>query len=106
MRILAEICIIPIHGSTSLRNEIAVAHQILKDTGCTTQLHGYGTNVEGEFDTIMKAVQKIHETLHENGTVRIHTSMKISSRIDKIQTLQNKVDAVEHILGSPNESRH
>ena len=98
MKVLAEVCIIPIHGATSLRKEIALAHSILKATGCHVELHSYGTNIEGDFDVIVNAIKEIHQTLHENGTTRIHTSMKISSRIDKDQTLQDKVDAVNAVL--------
>ena len=98
MKVLAEICVIPIHSGSSLRKEIALAHAILKETGCHVELHSYGTNIEGDFDVIMSAIKKIHQTLHDHGTVRIHTSMKISSRIDKEQTLQDKVDAVQAIL--------
>ena len=98
MKILAEVCIIPIHGATSLRREIAMAHSILKETGCHVELHSYGTNIEGDFDVIMNAIKTIHQTLHANGTMRLHTSMKISSRIDKEQTLQDKVDAVNAVL--------
>ena len=98
MKVLAEVCIIPIHGATSLRKEIAHAHAILKGTGCNVELHSYGTNIEGDFDIIMNAIKKVHTTLHATGTMRIHTSLKISSRIDKEQTLQDKVDAVKTIL--------
>ena len=98
MKVLAEVCIIPIHGGSSLRKEIALAHIILKETGCHVELHGYGTNIEGDFDVIMNAIKKIHQTLHDNGTIRLHTSLKISSRIDKAQSLQDKVDAVNTVL--------
>ena len=101
MKVLAEICIIPIHGSISLRKEVALAHSILKKTGCHVELHAYGTNIEGDFDTIMTAIKHIHQTLHKHGTMRIHSSIKISSRIDKEQTLQDKIQAVETILEEP-----
>jgi len=98
MKILAEICVIPINGSISLRKEIAIAHRILQQTGCTIELHGYGTNVEGDYDLIMNAIKEIHQTLHSMGTVRIHTALKISSRIDKDQTFTQKVEAVQQQL--------
>lgn len=98
MKVLAEICIIPIHGSISLRNEVALAHAILKETGCHVELHAYGTNIEGDYDVIMAAIKHIHTTLHDRGTMRIHTSLKISSRVDKEQRLKDKVQAVETIL--------
>lgn len=99
MKILAEVCVIPLHGSISLRKEIAVAHDILKNTGCHVELHAYGTNIEGDYDTIMQAIKEIHQTLHNNGTMRIHTALKISSRIDKDQSLGDKVEAVASLLG-------
>ena len=98
MKILAEVCVIPINGSTSIREEVAIAHQILKDTGCIVELHGYGTNIEGDFDQVTNAIKKIHKTLHKMGTSRIHTSLKISSRIDKSQSLKQKVSAVNALL--------
>ena len=98
MKILAEICVIPINGSISLRKEIAIAHRILQKTGCTIELHGYGTNVEGDYDIIMTAIKEIHQTLHSMGTVRIHTALKISSRIDKDQTFTQKIEAVQQQL--------
>ena len=98
MKILAEICVIPLTGSTSLRKEVAIAHRILQDTGCAVELHGYGTNIEGDYDTIMSAVKEIHRALHEMGTVRIHTALKISSRIDKEQSFSQKVEAVQQQL--------
>ena len=101
MKILAEICVIPLNGSISLRNEIAIAHGILKKTGCTVELHGYGTNIEGDYDTIMNAIKEIHQTLHNGGTPRIHTSLKISSRTDKEQNLNAKVEAVAQLLKEP-----
>ena len=64
MKITADICIIPISGSISLRKEISVAHQILKDTGLPVQLHAWGTNIEGDYDEIMAALKKVHSTLH------------------------------------------
>jgi len=98
MKILAEICVIPLNGSISLRKEIAIAHRILQETGCSVELHGYGTNIEGDYDIIMNAVKDIHQKLHEIGTARIHTSLKISSRIDKDQSFLQKVEAVQQQL--------
>ena len=95
MNIIAEICVIPIGHTTSLRREIAIAHQILKDTGLPIQLHSYGTNIEGDYDTIVEAIKKIHITLHEQGLARLHTSIKIGSRIDKKQSLDGKIQAIQ-----------
>lgn len=99
MKIIAEVCVIPFNGSISVRKEVAIAHDILKKTGCHVELHGYGTNIEGDYDTIMEAIKEIHQSLHNGGTMRIHTAIKISSRIDKEQSLEDKVSAVTSELG-------
>ena len=103
MKIIADICVIPLHRenntqNASVREEVAIAHKILRDTGCNCTLHAYGTNVEGDYDTIMNALKKIHLTLHERGIVRIHTNLKIGSRTDKNQSLSDKTDAVLQTL--------
>ena len=101
MNIVAEICVIPIGHSVSLRKEIAIAHQILRDTGLPIQLHSYGTNIEGDYDVIVAAIKKIHTTLHEQGLLRLHTSIKFGSRIDKEQSLDSKIQAIRTELQDP-----
>ena len=98
MKIIAEICVIPIGNSVSLSKEVSLAHQILKDTGLPVQLHSYGTNIEGDYDVVMAAVKAIHQALHAKGLQRLHTSIKIGSRIDKQQNLDDKIKAVHKQL--------
>ena len=50
MKITADICIIPLSSSVSLRKEVAKAHRILSETGLPVQLHAWGTNIEGDYD--------------------------------------------------------
>jgi uncharacterized protein (TIGR00106 family) len=95
MRVIADICVIPINGNISLRKEVAKAHQILKNTGLPVNLHGYGTNIEGEIDEILGAIKEIHEALHQDGVQRISTSIKLGSRIDKETTIDSKILSVQ-----------
>ena len=95
MKVIADICIIPITGRISVRKEVSMAHTILKETGLPVQLHSYGTNIEGEFDIIMAALKDIFAHLHETGTPRVTATIKIGSRIDKEQSMQDKIDAVQ-----------
>lgn len=39
-------------------------------------------------------IGKLHELLHENGFVRVHSDIRIGTRTDKAQTMQDKVDTV------------
>lgn len=95
MNVIADLCVIPFTGNVSVRAEVAHAHQILKDTGLPTMLHGYGTNIEGDIDVVLGAIKRIHEELHAKGVVRISTTIRLGSRSDKQQSVQDKIDAVE-----------
>lgn len=98
MHIIADICVIPNTGKTSLREEVAQAVAILRETGLPVTLGPFGSVVEGEFDVVMGAVRRIHEALHASGAPRIMTTIKLSSRTDKDQTAADKVAAVEALL--------
>ncbi len=95
---MAEICVIPISGSTSVRNDVARAYEILAATGLELQLHAYGTNIEGPIDQILAAIQQIHTELHNEGVPRIHTAIKLGTRTDKTQHLEDKIEAVTTII--------
>ncbi len=91
MHATAEIQVIPIGGGVSVRQEVQRAHEILASSGLTVQLHAYGTNVEGEMGQIFAAVERVHETLHAEGTVRLATAIKIGTRVDKDPSLAGKL---------------
>ncbi|MBL4686334.1 MAG: MTH1187 family thiamine-binding protein [Nannocystaceae bacterium] len=98
MHIIADICVVPLTGNVSVRAEVACAHKILRDTGLPVLLHGYGTNIEGDYDVIMGALKRIHEALHRQGVPRITTSIRLGSRTDKTQSITDKVDAVQALI--------
>ncbi len=91
MKALAEIQVIPIGSGVSVRKEVKRAHGIIKESGLTVQLHSYGTNVEGDIREIFETIAKVHETLHEEGTVRLATAIKIGTRTDKEPNLAGKL---------------
>lgn len=90
MKATAEIQVIPIGAGVSVRKEVKRAHELLRDSGLTAELHAYGTNVEGELDAIFAAVRRVHETLHAEGVVRLSTFVKIGTRTDKEPSLAAK----------------
>jgi uncharacterized protein (TIGR00106 family) len=87
----AEIQVIPIGSGVSVRDEVKRAHRILEDADLNATLHANGTNLEGDMREIFAAVEKIHETLHAEGTVRIATFMKVATRVDKEPSLAGKM---------------
>lgn len=75
-----------------------MCERILRETGLRTALHAYGTNIEGEWDLVFDAVKKCHEELHAAGVPRVSTSIRVGSRVDKPQTMEDKVRVVEERL--------
>jgi uncharacterized protein (TIGR00106 family) len=91
MKALAEIQVIPIGAGVSVRAEVRRAHEVIRASGLKVQLHAYGTNVEGDLETILATIGQIHETLHAEGTVRLSTAIKIGTRTDKATSLEGKL---------------
>jgi uncharacterized protein (TIGR00106 family) len=91
MRATAELQVIPIGSGVSVREEVKRAHRLLEETGLSVQLHGNGSNLEGDLAEILDAVRRVHETLHAEGTVRIASFLKIGTRTDKEPSLAGKL---------------
>lgn len=98
MFVVADLCVIPLLEGQSLSPYIAECQKILREAGLSHQLHAYGTNVEGEWDEVMAAVKRCHEAVHQMGVARIATNLKLSTRTDKAQTIETKVQHVEDLL--------
>ena len=100
MQVIAELTVVPIGVGTSLSEYVAVCEEILDEAGLTVQLHANGTNIEGEWDTVFSAIRRCHEKIHTLGAPRIHTSIKVGTRIDREQTMADKVQSVESKLSA------
>jgi uncharacterized protein (TIGR00106 family) len=92
---MADLCVIPFNESISVADEIAQCHRILKTFDIDIQLHGYGTNLYGEWDDVFGAIKACHESLHDQGVVRISSTIKVGTRTDKDQKIEDKIKAVE-----------
>ena len=99
MRVIADICVVPLTGRISVRAEVARAHAILAETGLKTHLHGYGTNIEGDWDEVFAALKRIHSELHADGVPRLSTTIRIGTRTDKDAGIDSKIAAVRDELG-------
>jgi uncharacterized protein (TIGR00106 family) len=98
MEAIAEFTIIPIGVGVSLSKYVAVCEQILGESGLTYELHANGTNVEGEWDEVMRAIKTCHQRLHEMGVPRIATQIKVGTRTDRTQTMAEKIASVREQL--------
>ncbi len=94
MKIIMDLCVVPLGVGVSVSKYVAACHDILEDAGLKTHLHAYGTNIEGEWDEVFSAVKKCHEKIHEIGAPRITTTIRLGTRIDREQTMEDKVESV------------
>ena len=51
-----------------------------------------------DWDDVFAAVKRCHEVVHEMGAVRISSSMRIGTRVDREQTMDDKIRSVEEKL--------
>ena len=95
MKVIVDLCIVPIGVGTSVSRYIVACEKVLAEAGLKTALHAYGTNIEGEWDEVFAAVKRCHEAVHELGAPRITTTIKCGTRTDRAQTMEDKVRSVE-----------
>ncbi|HUJ22581.1 MAG TPA: MTH1187 family thiamine-binding protein [Bryobacteraceae bacterium] len=100
MKAIADLCVIPMGIGVSVSREVAVCERILAEAGLKTKLHAYGTNIEGEWDDIVAAIKRCHEAIHAMGVPRISTNLRIGTRTDREQTMDDKIRSVEQKLGA------
>src|SRR5216683_2745779 len=74
--------------------------RVLAEAGLKTKLHAYGTNIEGEWDEVFAAVKRCHEVVHAMGTPRISSTLRFGTRIDRQQSMDDKVRSVEEKLAA------
>ena len=101
MRVIADFSVVPIGVGVSVSRYVAACQRVLDEMKLETRLHAYGTNVEGEWDEVFLAIKKCHEAVHGMGAPRISTVIKVGTRIDRDQTMLDKVTSVESKLDEP-----
>jgi len=99
MKILMDLCVVPQVEGVSLSPYVAACQKILDARGIKNTLHAYGTNIEGEWEEVMAAVKACHEEMHKLGSPRVSSFIKMATRTDKDQSLEDKIASVEAKMG-------
>jgi len=95
MKAIADGCVVPVGVGVSVSKYVAACQRIFDEAGLSSHLHAYGTNIEGEWDTVFAAIKRCHEVIHDMGAPRISTTIKVGTRSDREQTMADKVKSVE-----------
>jgi uncharacterized protein (TIGR00106 family) len=91
---IAELSIVPIGGDESLSAYVAEAYRILAATGLPCERHAMGTNIEGNWDEVMAAINACRIRLVEV-TGRVSISIRIDDRPGAGDRLRRKVPSAE-----------
>jgi uncharacterized protein (TIGR00106 family) len=98
MKVIADLCVVPIGVGVNLAPYIAACERVLLDAGLKIQLHPNGTAIEGDWGPVFAAIEACHQAVHAMGCPRITTTVKINTRTDRDQSLEDKVASVQALL--------
>lgn len=98
MRAMMDLQILPVGVGNSLSSYIAACEGVLTEAGLNPQLHAFGTDVEGEWQTLVDAVQRCHELVHQMGAPRVVTHLKLETRSNDNVELSQAVESVRRKL--------
>ena len=98
MHVMIDLCVVPLGVGVSVSKYIAECEKILNEAGLETRLHAYGTNVAGDWEDVFTAVRRCHERVHDLGAPRITTTIKVGTRTDRVQTMDEKIVSVQQKL--------
>ena len=100
MHVMIDLCVVPIGVGVSVSDYIAQCQRIIEAAGLSAQLHPYGTVIEGDWDAVFAVVKQCHEQVHAMGAPRVFTTLKVGTRTDREQNMQDKIDSVRAKLAS------
>lgn len=101
MQVMVDLCVVPLGVGVSVSPYVAECERVIRDAGLNATMHPYGTVIEGDWDAVFAAVRACHERVHAMGAPRITTSMRVGTRTDRAQTMQDKMDSVARLLDPP-----
>jgi len=90
MKATAELQVVPIGEGVSVRQQITRVVELLRGHDFIIETHASGTNIEGELENILAAVGHIHQALHQDGSIRLLSYLKLETRSDKTPSLAGK----------------
>jgi uncharacterized protein (TIGR00106 family) len=100
MKVIVDLCVVPLGVGVSLAPYVAACERVLQEAGLEVQLHPNGTSIAGDWIPVFAAIEACHAAVHAMGCPRIHSVVKINTRTDRDQSLEEKVASVEALLSA------
>jgi uncharacterized protein (TIGR00106 family) len=97
---IAEVSVVPLGTKTpSVSQYVARAIKVLEqEKAVKYETTAMGTIIEGDLDSILAMVKKMHEGIFGEGVARVLTTVKIDDRRDKSQSMKAKLDSLKKRL--------
>ncbi|WFF42587.1 MTH1187 family thiamine-binding protein [Salinicola endophyticus] len=95
LQVIVDLCVVPLGVGVSVSEYVAACQRVIDASGLGYRMHAYGTNIEGPWDAVMAVVKACHERVHAMGAPRITTTLKLGTRTDREQGMDDKVASVE-----------
>lgn len=102
MNTLVAVAIAPFGVGDELATEIAEVVKVIRESGLPNRTTSMFTEIEGEWDEVMKVVKEATFVLAEKG-IRTEVVLKADIRPGVSNMMNSKVDKVNGILGGKNE---
>ncbi len=92
----ADITVLPIGREGASVGDILaeVQRRLAAQDKVRYEMHGMGTSLEGDTDDIFALAADLHAVPFTAGIPRVYTVLKVDQRIDREQTLEDKVRSV------------
>lgn len=97
MNVLVAVAIAPFGVGDELAEEVSQAVRVIRDSGLPYKMGSMFTEIEGEWDDVMRVVRDATFALADKG-VRTEVMLKADIRPGFTDTMTSKVAKVERIL--------
>lgn len=98
MNTLVAVAIAPFGVGDELAQDVAEVVKVIRASGLRYRMTSMFTEIEGEWDDVMAVVKQATFVLAEKG-IRTEVVLKADIRPGYTNTIQEKIDKVQHILG-------
>ena len=95
MNTLVAVAIAPFGVGDELSKEVAEVVKVIRDSGLPNKTYSMFTEIEGEWDEVMKVVKNATFVLAENG-IRTELIMKMDIRPGYNNMMTEKIDRMEN----------
>ena len=97
MNTLVAVAIAPFGVGEELSAEVAEVVKVIRESGLPNKTYSMFTEIEGEWDEVMKVVKEATYVLAEKG-IRTEVTLKADIRPGFTNTMEAKVEKVNTIL--------